>query len=167
VASTTDAGGLTAAEIGRLRQHLDEADIRACIDGYFHALDSRNLELLSQVFAPDAWVSFGVVSGEARVVEGLDRITELMRGVDAFRTSHHGIRNMSIRLDGDRAHTNTFAVDALLVSGMESVVRFHGLRYVDDLERRPEGWRIVRRHKYELWRHHAAGVLTVPELPDQ
>jgi hypothetical protein len=156
---------LTPPEIAKLRRHLDEADIRACVEGYFHALDSRDFDLLRHVFAPDAWVSFGVVSGEARVAQGLGDITNLMRGVNAFRTSHHGIRTMAITIDGDAAHSNTFAVDALLIPGMEPVLRFHGLRYVDDLQRRAEGWRIVRRYKYELWRHHATGVLTIPELP--
>jgi len=43
-------------------------------------------------------------------------------------------------------------------------LRRHGLRYLDDLERRPEGWRIVkRRGPFILWRHHTFGVEVNPQ----
>jgi hypothetical protein len=176
---TDEPAALDAAEVLALRELLDRSAIQQCINVYFHALDSRDFSLLDQVFAPEIDVADGVPP-MAR-----DSYTEALRGVERFRVSHHGPRNSLITVDATRtrAHSDTYAMDHLIIDPGQPpsdqpgwpihddypgpVLRSHGLRYVDDFERRPEGWRIVRRRgPIAFWRHHSAGVEVHPEVDD-
>jgi hypothetical protein len=167
---------LAPPEVKALRALLDRSAVETCVHQYFHALDSRAFDLLNEVFAPDVDVADGVPS--------IDRggLIDLLRGVGQFPVSHHGVRNMRVELDGDRAHANTFAMDFLLLEPAEkrraptsrwpvhddvpdASIRLHGLRYVDDLARLPEGWRITkRRGPIALWRCEVAGARVHPQF---
>jgi hypothetical protein len=164
-----------ASEPDELRTLLDRVAIRDCIDQYFHALDSRSFNLLDNVFAP----LVDVADGQPPVA--LDQLKQRLAGVGQFRVSHHGVRNTSITLDGDRASANTYAVDMLLIDDPDHVdsgrswpthdtfvgpvIRSHGLRYVDDFQRLDSGWRITRRRgPIALWRYHLSGVQVHPDV---
>jgi ketosteroid isomerase-like protein len=153
-----EAAPLTPQEITRLREMMDHDAIRQVVNDYFHAMDSRNLGLLEKVFTPDATYEVDLVDHPTIRLEGYEQVAGAIANVTMFRTSHHGVRNMSIDIQGDAAHVNLFAMDALhddrrfegdTVAGGRVIQ--HGLRYVDEFERRPEGWRIRHRHLYCLW----------------
>jgi hypothetical protein len=165
---------LTSTEVAAVRRLLDRSAIEQCVHQYFHALDSRSFEILDEVFAPRVDVADGAAPIERA------KLVELLRGVSQFPVSHHGVRNMRIELDGDQAHANTFAMDFLLLEPEakrtatsprwpvhddtpDAAVRVHGLRYVDDLTRLPQGWRITRRRgPVALWRCEMAGARLHP-----
>jgi SnoaL-like domain len=90
---------------------------------------------------------------------------------------------MRVKVDDDKAHSSCFALDTLLVAERREeeegtswprhdlvpgpFLRCHGLRYIDDLERRPEGWRIVRRRgPIVLWREERGGVRVNPAVEE-
>lgn len=168
----------TDAERRALREMADRAAITETLNMYWHALDSRDFDLLDSVFAPEVYISpNGPAVSRARV-------KEIVRGVQKFPVSHHGPRTVRITLDGDHAHANSFAMDFLLLhppvkdwprrgswpvhdDKAGPAVRFHGLRYVDDLARFDEGWRITRRvGPVVLWRAEVAGVTVHPNYAD-
>jgi SnoaL-like domain len=166
--------GFDDKEVEILRLLLDRQAIRDCVETYFHALDSRRFDLLDEVFAPEVDLADGAPPTP------IEDLKQMLRGVNQFLVSHHGIRNMRVVVEGDKAHTNCFALDTLLVAEpWESeetspawprhdrvpgpYLRSHGLRYIDDLERRPEGWRIVRRRgPIVLWREERSGIRVNP-----
>ncbi len=170
------AAGLSPDECAAMRALLDREAIRNCIELYFHSLDCRDFSLLDQVFAPAVDVA------EDNVVS-LEILREQLAGVSRFRASHHGARNIHITLSGRRAHANTFAMDTLLIyppaepaiaagwpshdPGPGPILRNHGLRYIDELEKQDQGWRIVkRRGPVCLWRYHVANVQVHPQLDE-
>jgi SnoaL-like domain len=166
---------ISEVDIQALRELIDRAAIMETLNMYWHALDSRDFDLLDSVFAPEVQTSpSGPFITRAKV-------KEVVSGVEKYPVSHHGPRTVRITLDGDRAHANSFAMDFLLLDppGREwprhgswpihddrpgPAVRFHGLRYVDDLERLPEGWRITRRvGPVALWRAEVGAVTVHPD----
>jgi SnoaL-like domain len=167
--------GFSETDRKLFRDLADRAAITETLNMYWHALDSRDFDLLDSVFAPEVQTSpSGPTITRAK-------IKEVVSGVRKYPVSHHGPRTIRITLDGDRAHANSYAMDFLLLDPPDRewprhsswpvhddrpgpAVRFHGLRYVDDLERLPEGWRITRRvGPVALWRAEVCGVTVHPD----
>jgi len=166
--------GFDDKEVETLRLLIDRQAIRDCVETYFHALDSRRFDLLDEVFAPE------VDLADRAPPTPIEELKQLLRGVNQFLVSHHGIRNMRVTVEEDKAHSSCFALDTLLVAETHEkeetspawprhdrvpgpYLRSHGLRYIDDLERRPEGWRIVRRRgPVVLWREERSGITVNP-----
>lgn len=153
-----DADRLSVEEIRKLRQLMDRAEISQVINDYFNALDSRNLKLLEKVFTEDVSYTVEMIGVPPLQLEGFHAVVTELAEVAAFRTSHHGVRNMSIAIEGDRAHVDVMAIDALHDVrsfagdlGPANRIIQHGLRYVDYFERRWNGWRIRNRKLYCLW----------------
>jgi len=143
------------------------------INDYFHALDSRKFALFDRVFTEDAVYEAQLVDGSVHRFEGRAAARAACEAGNIWRTSHHGVRNAGIEIDGDRATTNIYAMDALLddrklpgdISAGPRLIQ-HGLRYVDTLERRPEGWRITSRKLYCLWQNITASPAILDPLPE-
>jgi hypothetical protein len=159
------------------REILDRIAIREVEERYFHALDSLKIDLVDTVFADE------IDPGDGSPPIPREVYKSYLAGVSQYRSTHHGFRNCHITVDGDTARADTFAVDTLLVDDAEHspsnpdgswpvhdtwtgpTLRFHGLRYVDDLVRTPEGWRVTtRRGPICLWRYHVTGVSVHPNI---
>ena len=164
--SRATEANLTNFEVKALRDHLDRQAIDDVINGYYHALDTRDFSLLKNVFAEDAMFVAHTVDGSSYPFHGFDAVLTGLRGVEAFNISHHGVRNRSIAIDGDNAQGNIYALDALLFDrDGKPCLRFHGLRYVDTYARTAAGWRIASRHLYELWEYEVDDLKVLPEFP--
>lgn len=167
-----DTNALSPSEIAKLRDMLDRAEIAQVVNDYFHAMDSRNLGLLKKVFVADSVYEVTMIGFPMARLEGYEAVTTAIANVTMFRTSHHGVRNMAITIDGDRADVNIFAMDALHdqrafegdVTAANRVIQ-HGLRYIDRFERREEGWRIVDRQLHCLWQIVSPNPMFAPVLP--
>jgi hypothetical protein len=132
-----------------LRRLVDEADVSQVILRYADGVDRRQFDQVWDCFAPDAYVSGSSFSGP--LAEYLPRLLE---GVQSYGATQHFMGNQLRTVDGDRAHTETYAVARHFrdQAGEEEVLVL-GVRYVDDLIRRPDGrWVISGRKATAMWR---------------
>ena len=150
-----------------MRALTDRVAVGELLVHYCFLLDSRQWERLSdEVFAPDALDDHGL--GEWR---GADAIRDGFRNImTRFAGTTHALSNSHIELDGDHARSRCYVSGwHWLASEVPSVTPALGPAdflvigaYLDDLERRPEGWRIARRR----FRPVGPGVLGVGEMPE-
>jgi SnoaL-like domain len=135
-----------------LRRLLDEADVAQVILRYADGLDRRNFDQVGECFAPDAYVTGSAFSGTLS-----DYLPRLIDGVQSFGATQHLMGNQLRSVDGDSAHTETYAVahhfhDA--AGEREALVM--GVRYVDDLVRVGDGrWVITGRRADPMWRRQS------------
>jgi len=163
---------LTIKEVKALRDFLDREAILAVVNNYYRGLDTRDFALFETVFAEDAELCAHQVNGAIFKFEGLGAIIDALSRVNVYRTSHHGVRNAGITIEGNRATTNIYAMDALIDGTNSSenqtiVPRLiqHGLRYMDVLEKQSAGWRIKSRRIYTLWQVITANPRLLDKLP--
>jgi hypothetical protein len=140
----------------------DRHAVHATVVRYATALDSRQWELLDEVFADDAHAEYG-----AGTFDGRPAIVAMLRSfLGGCGPSQHLLGNHRIEVDGDRA-TSRCAVRVLHVGAGERAVLepFESLgEYVDGLHRTPSGWRIVeRRAEWSIRRGDPAVLQAGPE----
>ena len=148
-------GKLTIDEV------CDRASIIALLERYWYGVDIRDEDVAASVFTEDA--QYGTATG-------IEEIKTMVRGSRKFRAMSHLRGNSEINIDGDTAHSDSFVVSFLVekIDG-EEVVTARGLRYVDELVRTPDGWRISSRHggvqpphpHEDLWQFTGTSVDTV------
>lgn len=151
-----------------LEDRLSVADIHR---RYAFCLDSRQPQLLGEVFAEDADAiyGFGAIDGAWR---GLDEvIAGIEEKMERFEASCHFVGNVDVQLEGDAARTTAYisawywltnpgapaerAADLVLCSV-----------FIDDVRRVGSDWRIARRRCRPLGPSHlAAGSLPAAFRP--
>ncbi len=153
---------LTSDDVRALRRLLDQAAIQEVIGRYFYSLDRREFSTLETCFTSDAQ---GEYFGGETIFAGREAIIEALRSISRYKFTNHLISNMMIKVDGDRAKADTYAVAFLVVDdgGTKGRILVRGLQYVDDLSHGPEGWCISHRLHIPTWQYEAASVS--PILP--
>ena len=122
----------------RVAARLDIAELLA---RYCRGIDRCDADELDRVFADDASLDYGSgAQGKAATCAGL------LVAVGAMRLTQHAIGNIIIEFEGSRARAETYCVALHILGepGSETEMTVGG-RYLDTLEERPEGWRIVER----------------------
>lgn len=178
-----------------LAELADHEEIRQVIYSFFRASDRRDPELARRAFWEDGYCE-STAPGEpvSKWVPSLFDPTRDARFIRNFETTMHFMLNMSIRLDGDMAATETYAMAYHVVPpSRESIIdlagatRFAelgnddtrryelwvGTRYLSRFERRNGEWRIsVHRYIVEWTKfvpyegvHPNEGVMTYMRLP--
>lgn len=134
----------------------DRALIYECLLAYFRGLDrGRDPEILRGCFTDDVSYHF-----EGRTIaHNIEELMAFLGGqthqssldVSAITMMRHFIGNVTIEIDGDVARTETYALAQLIEGeGDKPRLRLRGLRYLDELVRCDEAWRIRdRRHTAE------------------
>ena len=124
---------------------------------YCWALDSKQFELLDDVFLADA--SAELLSP---LLEGRDAIRDRIRtALTSFDATQHTVTNHMVTVDGDRAtcrcylhaqhvRTGTAGGDLFVIAG----------RYEDELMRTSNGWRIVFRRLVQVWSEGNVAVVS-------
>ncbi len=110
-------------------------------------VDRNELETLLAAYHPDAEVAYGMFKGRAADFAGF--LTDAMTGgpVTLHRTS-----NMFIRVDGDRARSESYVIAYVRTPhGDQWVQRLIGGRYLDRHEKRDGAWRIAHRTYVLEW----------------
>ena len=124
------------------RMQIDDVLIR-----YTVAIDTKDFDLLDQVFTPDAHIDYtasGGIEGEYPNVKGW-----LANALSLFPTYQHFIGNTTHTLDGDAARTRTYFINPMVFEnpdGSNHVFTVGGY-YVDRLVRTDAGWRIEDRRE--------------------
>jgi hypothetical protein len=122
---------------------LDERDIHRALVRFARIADAKSFDRLDEVFAMDVCFDYG--SGQ--VENGLDALRALMsHHLSRCGGTQHLIGSVSVDVDGDRAISSAYvqARHQRVGEFLGPVFDSNG-EYVDRWERRPEGWRIVRR----------------------
>lgn len=131
--------------------HTDVEDRFAIADvthTYCWALDSKQFEMLDDVFLPDATAEL-----LSPLLTGRDAIRDrISSALTVFDATQHTVTNHMIVVDGDRAtcrcylhaqhvRAGTPGGDLFVIAG----------RYEDELLRTSNGWRIVFRRLVQVW----------------
>lgn len=129
---------------------LDEREITRGLARFARVLDQKEWDALGDVFAED--VSFDYGTGGDR--HGMAALVDNMRRfLDGCGSTQHLIGSITIDVDGDRAVSRSYVQARHQGVGEKAHLFFDSNgEYIDQWERRPEGWRIVRRDA--KWQHH-------------
>jgi hypothetical protein len=124
---------------------------------YAHAIDSKQFDLLDEVFAPDAYADYRPVGG----IDGnYPEIKQwLARVLTAQGPYQHFVGNFDIRLSGDTAtgRIMCFNPSTRYDEDGQAQVGFFGLWYVDTYRRTDTGWRIQTRTEDCSFVHNIRG----------
>jgi hypothetical protein len=152
-----------------LREVIDRWKISDVLTRYCRALDRCDLDLMKQVYWPDAIDDHGIFCGNAHEFAEM-----IIREIAIwFEMSMHAITNVHIELDGDIAYTEAYLISYCKVrndpgkiegvfgptylqqlGGVEGAKGhdfLYGGRYVDRLQRRDGIWRIAKRKVLMDW----------------
>ena len=143
------------------RRAIDDVLIR-----YTTALDTRQWDLLDQVFTTDARIDYatsGGIKGNAADLKRWFREEAFM----PFTSWQHLLTNIAVELDGDAATGRSSVYNPLAFIGEDgaSAVLHVGAWYDDRFARTPDGWRITERSLGMAWTDGPLPA-TVAVLPD-
>jgi 3-phenylpropionate/cinnamic acid dioxygenase small subunit len=133
------------------QEAADLLEIQQLIYRYAWAIDTRDFDALDRVFAPGAEVHYNVFGG---VKQSWPELKDFLRaGLALHRVTQHQMSNPLIELAGDRARARTNGNLVHVQEGLDGKPSYlvqHAI-YSDELERRADGWRIVRRRLDNLY----------------
>lgn len=126
---------------------LDEREIIRGLSRFARILDGKQWDRLGDVFAHDLSFDYGAGGDQ----QGIAALTVNMRRfLDRCGGTQHLIGSIIVDVDGDRATSRSYVqARHQRVNDPAGPVFDSNGEYVDQWERRPEGWRIVRRDA--LW----------------
>jgi len=133
------------------RELQDRDEIARLIRTYAHGVDRRDWDLVRSCFSDDAEAQGSRSTGPIEPY-----LAALRPGVEFYPTTMHFMGNQLVELDGDTAQVETYAVayhwkdEVAGTDHPENLVV--GVRDLDTVQRRQEGWRITRRQVAPDWR---------------
>jgi hypothetical protein len=128
-----------------LQEISDQMEIRRLTVAYAHAIDTRNFDLLDDVFTADAILDYSAIGGAKGLLSEIK--PWLAKGLSKYLLGHqHLISNHDIRIDGDRGTGRIMCFNPMPMKTPEGEqIRFDNLWYDDLYLRTPVGWRISQR----------------------
>jgi hypothetical protein len=140
-----------------LDQLASRAEITEVVLRYCRGIDRCDEALLRSCFHPDARHRHGSFDGASA-----DFCTFALETVRAVVFTHHQLGPVSIELDGDVAHTETYFTSLHRFGpipppgGQPHEERFAGGRYIDRFARREGVWKIAERRGISEWLRYEA-----------
>ena len=129
---------------------------------YAVALDSRALDLLAQVFMPDARIEIPGVG----TVDLAGYQAACAAGLGALDATHHVVNAPLLRIDGDVAQARSYLVaQHVLNSAAPDASLLIGAWYNDELRRTASGWRITQRTGNAVWWSGNPAILGMTGVP--
>lgn len=130
-----------------LQEISDRLEIQDLMVRYSHAVDTRQWNLLDEVFTPDAYIDYSAMGGSAGDLLSTKEFLAAM--LPNFLAFQHLISNSSISVDGDTATGRTLCHNPMLVADAEGKqsLMLCGLWYLDTFVRVDGQWRIRRREE--------------------
>lgn len=122
----------------KLQSIIDRDEIEQCLLRYCRGVDRLDKELLLSCYHPDAVDDHGVV-----VLRAEPFCDWAIQGESTFHVVHHMITNMSIEVEGDVAHCETYWTWCAMTPEERTQLGFG--RYIDRFERRNGRWGIAQR----------------------
>ncbi len=122
---------------------LDEREITRSLSLFARILDSKSWDHLPDVFADDLSFDYGA-DGEQQGMAALR--ANMTRFLDICGGTQHLIGSVLVDVEGDQAVSRAYVqARHQAVGAIGGPVFDTNGEYIDRWERRPEGWRIVRR----------------------
>lgn len=144
-----------------LQTLLDERDIQRGLSTFARILDGKRWDDLGLVFSDTVRFNYGVAEEV-----GMSALRATMRRfLDRCGKTQHLIGSVLVDVDGDAAISRSYVQARHQRAGDSTGPIFDSNGdYLDRWERRPEGWRIVRRDA--LWATHSGdpGILAAEDL---
>jgi len=130
-----------------VRELADRAAIQDVLLRYARGVDRRDLDLVAACFTADA--SYEGALARGTIADALDTLRNRMARYDS---TMHFIGNQLVEITGDTASSETYAVayHRLTEAGIAKLFTV-GVRYVDELVRCGDCWRIRRRVVTTEW----------------
>ncbi len=129
----------------RIDAMLDREAIRDALSRFSRGMDRFDREAYLSAFHDDAEMAAGPFVGSARDCwEWAVPMHE-----EGQLLTHHSLLNITIDLDGDTAHTETYYM--FVARNRDETVVLAGGRYVDRFEKRNGDWRIALRTNIIEW----------------
>ncbi|MCB1688980.1 MAG: nuclear transport factor 2 family protein [Halioglobus sp.] len=127
----------------QLQALLDEREITRGLSRFARILDTKSWDQLGDVFAQDISFDYGA-AGEQHGMTALR--ANMTRFLDQCGGTQHLIGSVLVDVDGDHAVSSSYVQARHQAVGDTGGKVFDSNgEYIDRWERRPEGWRIVRR----------------------
>ena len=143
------------------RAFAEKAAVREALENYFHGLDAREENDLAACFTADAVATHHSGSDSEFTLTGGAAIARYFCGLlSTFTATNHALSNSVIRVTGDTASADTYAIATVVI---KQRVLVRGLRYLDELILVSGQWRIRKRTHIQLWQYEAEAVK--PFLP--
>jgi len=140
---------------------FDRAAIQDVLALYFQGLDRGEPQILRRCFTGDVVARYDgrskLRSGGIQVVQGVDAVID---SLVTFKRKHSGEWGVTTHfmgnlcfdsIEGDTARTETYALAFIVLPGQPDQVAMRSLRYLDQLRRTSEGWRICEREHTLDW----------------
>ncbi len=126
----------------------DKIEIKELLYRYSRGVDTKDWELLTSVFTPDAHLDYTSVSGPAGPRDAV--VAWLERSLTPVPMTQHFITNVEIDLDGDRAKVRAMFYNPMLLPGFSDLT-YCGGNYLHDVVRTAEGWKSERLVEDNRW----------------
>jgi hypothetical protein len=129
-----------------------EQEIRNVLALYCRAIDRLDVELLREVYHPDATDDHGGGDPDISAAHFRDVIVEHLRS--SFTSTQHVLGGIHVDLTGEVASSEAYVTAYHVCPTDEvgqTVMQVIGARYVDRFERREGVWRISRRVAVQDW----------------
>ena len=126
----------------RLQALLDKQDIEEVIMRYSRTLDWLDADGQASCFWPDAQINYGFYDGD-----GSNWTPTVMQVELGAERRWHLCGGLIIKLDGDKASSECygFTVSTTVDAEGNKGDSLFGGRYLDELEKRDDEWRIINR----------------------
>ncbi len=139
----------------RIDALLDKQDIAECLTRFSRGMDRFDREIYLSAFHPDAVMAAGPFVGNP--ADCYDWAVPMHEAGQV--ATHHNLLNMTIELDGDTAHTETYYL--FVGRNRDDSNWIAGGRYIDRLEKRDGTWKIAMRTNAIEW----SGMVPTMALP--
>jgi hypothetical protein len=137
---------------------LAHHEVRSCLMRYARGLDRHDAALAKSAYHADARDDHVLYVGSGHgLVEWANR-----QHAATVHTHQHYIMNVSIELDGDQAHVESYWMFAGTLAGHANTLG--GGRYVDRFERREGRWGIAARQLIVEWWQDPAEIEMLQRL---
>jgi hypothetical protein len=125
----------------------DLAAIDELLARYARAIDTRDWELLREVFSDGGVVDYSALDGPRGLVAEV--VPWLETALAGFSASQHLITNREVTVDGDAATGRCSLFNPMVMAG--GPVMLVGGAYTDRFVRTAAGWRFTERVAHLVW----------------
>ena len=132
----------------RLQSLLDKQEITELVHAFARAADRRDHDALRDLYHPDATDDHGAFF-KGLAMEFIDQLPEIQ---SSMRILHHNVTTVNIRLEGDYAEGEIYALAYHQVAtDREPVDLMIGGRYLDQYAKRDGRWKFSARTVVTDW----------------
>ncbi|MEV0295994.1 nuclear transport factor 2 family protein [Nocardia sp. NPDC050710] len=141
-----------------LQEISDRLEIQDLMVRYSHAVDTKQWDLLDDIFTADAHIDYSAMGGAAGDLASTKKfLADVMPNFPAYQ---HLVSNSSIIVDGDTATARTICHNPMLVPGAngQQTLMLCGLWYLDTFAQVDGSWRIAQRVEEKSYMYVANGT---------